>query len=100
MKRQVVNIRGPRGEALTIGGILCDRTTIYGNPYHIGPDGSREDVIAKHDVYFRRRIKEDPKFAEGVEKLRPHSLFLCWCFPRPCHVDNIIRYLEATDNEP
>jgi hypothetical protein len=30
--------------------VLIDRTTIYGNPYEIGVDGTRKEVIAKFKV--------------------------------------------------
>jgi len=63
-------------------GVLCDRTTPYGNPYVIGRDGNREQVIAK----FRCDVLP----TLDVSALRGRDL-LCHCKPKACHVDWILR---------
>lgn len=35
------------------GAIRIDRSTKWGNPYAIGHDGTREEVLAKHAEYAR-----------------------------------------------
>jgi hypothetical protein len=37
--------------------ILIDRTTKWGNPFIIGIDGTREEVIEKHRRWFLRNKK-------------------------------------------
>ena len=73
------------------GAVLIDRTTPLGNPFIIGRDGSREEVIEKN----RKRVCDDPKLMEQVMALRGQDL-LCWCWPNPCHGDF---YLEVANKE-
>lgn len=85
----VVNIREH------LDGIYCGRSSMFGNPYVIGKDGSRKDVIRKHHKYFHLRIRHDQRFREHVESLRGRFIF-CHCYPLPCHLDAIARYLHKT----
>lgn len=34
------------------GAILVDSCTVFGNPYQIGKDGNRDQVISKYEVDF------------------------------------------------
>jgi len=71
-----------------------DRTTQFGNPFHIGKDGTRDEVIKKYRIYFTGRIRKDLKFQKAVKALKGKTL-ACWCTPLHCHGDVIIEYLEA-----
>jgi len=73
-----------------------DRRSIFGNPFFIGKDGTREEVIEKYKKYFYKRIKTDVKFKESVLRLAGKTL-ICWCTPLPCHGDIIIEYLESLE---
>lgn len=70
--------------------VLIDRTSIYGNPYEIGIDGSRAEVIAKFKIYFDK----NKELQAEVEKLRGKKLG-CWCKPKACHGDVIVDFLET-----
>ena len=70
-----------------------DRLTEFGNPYRIGPDGTREEVIEKYRSYFEEKLK-DPKFKKAVLSLKGKVLS-CWCKPLPCHGDVIEEYLNV-----
>lgn len=63
---------------------LVDRTTAWGNPFWIGPDGTRACVVEKHRLWL-------PTQRHLVARL--HELvgldLLCWCWPKPCHACNI-----------
>jgi hypothetical protein len=69
-----------------------DRSTIFGNPFLIEKDGTREEVIAKYRIWFYKKL-EDPKFRQAVKSLRGKTL-ACWCSPLPCHGDIILEYLN------
>ena len=84
-----------RKRELEDGSRYVGRPTIYGNPFKIGPDGTREEVIAKYRKYFYDRLETDPKFKEAVEKLRGAKSLTCWCAPLACHADVIAEYLET-----
>jgi hypothetical protein len=66
----------------------CDyyigRPSIFGNPFHIGADGTRDEVIAKYEVYARDRLKHDPLFRAEVRNLYGKTLG-CYCAPLRCH---------------
>jgi len=89
MTTQVVNLRGrKRGSYEYIG-----RGSIYGNPFVIGRDGEREEVIEKHQRYFYTRIANDIVFLKAVLSLKGKVLG-CFCKPLHCHGDTIVEYLE------
>lgn len=66
----------------------------FGNPFRIGPDGTREEVIEKYRAWFKMRIKNDSEFRKRIEELRGKTLG-CFCKPLACHGDVIVEYLEA-----
>lgn len=63
--------------------VRIDRGTIWGNPFHIGPDGTRSQVIAK----YRAWILTQPQLLARLSELRGKTLG-CWCKPAHlCHGD-------------
>lgn len=64
-----------------IGATYVGRPTMYGNPYEIGKDGTREEVIEK----FRQHVMDHPGFhAQIIKNLKGKDL-VCWCYPEACH---------------
>lgn len=59
------------------------------NPYHIGKDGTREEVIAK----YRAWLLAQPDLLARLPELRGKAL-ACWCHPERCHGDVLITLLE------
>ena len=53
MKTKVVNVHKEPYD------VSIMRPSIYGNPYVIGSDGTREEVIEKFKKYFEQRIHDD-----------------------------------------
>jgi Domain of unknown function (DUF4326)/YspA, cpYpsA-related SLOG family len=73
--------------------IWCCRSTIFGNPYEIGKDGTREQVIERFKLWFAHLLK-DKKFVNELEKLRDRKVG-CFCKKEEsCHVDIIVDYLN------
>jgi hypothetical protein len=62
----------------------------WGNPYKIGRDGTREEVIDK----FERHLY-DSGLINQIHELRGRDL-VCWCAPEPCHGDVLLRLANAT----
>lgn len=73
--------------------IYIGRPSIWGNPFKIGCDGTREEVIAK----YREYVLSKPELLEQLESLRGKTL-ACWCKPLACHGDVLIELLN-TDQE-
>lgn len=74
--------------------LFIGRPSIYGNPFKIGRDGSREVVIQKYKAYFWKRLNEDAHFLSAVRALEGKRL-KCFCTPKPCHGDVIIAWFRA-----
>lgn len=71
--------------------ILIDRTTIWGNPFEIGKDGSREQVIEK----YRKRLMKSPKLIELAKQKLKGKVLGCWCSPLPCHGDILVEVCDG-----
>jgi hypothetical protein len=66
------------------------RPSRWGNPFVIGPDGTRAEVIDKYREYIL-----------GNEELLSHlpdlegKILGCYCHPLPCHGDVLVELLES-----
>lgn len=80
--------------------VLIDRTTMWGNPFIIGIDGSRNEVIIKFDQWLDGIILQDYKQKErqdildNIKQLRGQRLG-CWCKPKPCHGEILARRADG-----
>ena len=72
--------------------VLIDRRTRWGNPFKIGPHGTREDVIRKYEEWIQTRAE----LLAALPSLRGKRLG-CWCKPLACHGDVLAR---LADQEP
>ena len=63
--------------------VLIDRTTPWGNPFVIGVDGNRSEVITKYMQY----LAENPELYERAKVELKDKVLGCWCKPQPCHGD-------------
>jgi hypothetical protein len=78
------------------GSIYIGRPGPFGNPFKIGKDGDRDEVVRKFKWYFVRRIEEDVVFSGAVKMLKAEATALvCFCAPLKCHGDVISEYLET-----
>jgi len=62
--------------------LYIGRPSKWGNPFVIGRDGSRAEVIAK----YRAWIVAQPALMNALDELRGRDL-ICWCAPLACHGD-------------
>ncbi|KKN77095.1 hypothetical protein LCGC14_0364360 [marine sediment metagenome] len=69
--------------------ILIDRSTEMGNPFRIGRDGTRKEVIAK----YREWAPKQPWFQLALKRIRG-KIIGCWCAPRPCHGDILAEFAD------
>jgi len=73
------------------------RGSVLGNPFIIGKDGDREQVIAKYYQWIREQWLLDGDVKRELLRLvdvikRGNDLKLaCFCKPKPCHGD-ILKY--------
>ena len=69
--------------------VYIGRPSKWGNPFSIGKDGSREDVIRKYEEYLLGR----PDLMKALPELKGKVLG-CWCKPKACHGDVLVKYAE------
>jgi len=72
--------------------IYIGRPSKWGNPFSIGKDGTREEVIEK----YREYILNKPELLKSLPELKGKILG-CWCDPKPCHGDVLIELIEKGD---
>jgi uncharacterized protein DUF4326 len=70
--------------------VYIGRPSKWGNPYVIGRDGTREQVIAKYRAWVLRR----PELVAALPELRGKVLG-CWCAPQPCHGDVLVDLVHS-----
>lgn len=71
--------------------VYIGRPSVWGNPYHIGIDGTRREVIAKYEDWIKTR----PELLARLPELKGKALG-CFCSPLPCHGDVLARLAEST----
>jgi len=81
---KVVNIRKCKYE------VYIGRGSIYGNPFVIGKDGDRAEVIRKYANYASKFSKSQ------LDKLKGKVLG-CYCKPLACHGDVLVNLIEKQD---
>lgn len=74
--------------------VYIGRGSPFGNPFVIGRDGERKEVISKFKEYFYNKIQTDERFKKQVLRLK-NKVLGCHCKPMPCHGDIIKEYLET-----
>lgn len=69
----------------------------FGNPFRIGSDGSRDEVIER----YRGWLIAQPRLMEQLGTLKGKRLG-CWCHPQRCHGDVLVELVEgpAPDRAP
>jgi Domain of unknown function (DUF4326) len=74
------------------GAVYVGRPSKWGNPFMIGRDGTRAEVIAKYRAWLLR----NERLMAALPELRGKDL-VCWCAPCPCHGDVLIELANAED---
>ena len=69
--------------------VYIGRGSKWGNPFRIGIDGTREDVIKQ----YRDWIQTQPYLLNSLEELRGKTLG-CFCSPQACHGDILVELLN------
>jgi len=76
------------------GDVYIGRPSKWGNPFVIGPDGDRDEVISK----YRYWIEDRPELLAALSELKGKRL-VCYCAPKPCHGDVLAELADEVDPE-
>ena len=60
--------------------VYIGRPSKWGNPFEIGKDGTREEVIEKYRLW----VQDQPHLMDSLSELSDKILG-CWCSPKSCH---------------
>jgi hypothetical protein len=95
---RVLNMRGRRGVvpagAVYIGRVVPHlrlQMSRWANPFRIGRDGTRAEVVAK----YRDWLLQQPALIAALPELRGKDL-CCWCSPAACHGDTLLELANKT----
>ena len=87
---RIVNLKH-EPDAVARGAVRVDRRTRFGNPFVIGRDGTREQVVERYRADLWRRIRTGEVSLAELAALA-HKPLACWCWPRrPCHAEVLAR---------
>ena len=67
-----------------------DRRTVYGNPFAMPSDGTRDEVCDAYGLY----LKHKPSILKTLPSLRGKVL-ICHCVPARCHGLSILEAMGA-----
>ncbi len=90
MTETTTRVLNKRRDGTPAGSIYIGRPGKWGNPFEIGRDGTRAEVIAKHRAW----ICDQPALVASLPELRGRDL-VCWCAPAACHGDTLKELAHA-----
>lgn len=73
--------------------VYCGRGGPFGNPFVIGRDGTRTEVIEKYRQYFYSDRAQSLR-ALVSRTIRKGQRLGCFCKPLPCHCDVLVEYVN------
>lgn len=78
--------------------VYIGRPSKWGNPFSIGKDGNREEVIEKYKKWLWSAIKADRIEIHELLELDGKVLG-CWCSPAACHGEVLINAIQWAKGE-
>ena len=81
----MANVLNKKRSGVPAGAVYIGRPSKWGNPFVIGKDGTRNEVIAK----YRTHLLRDARLMATLPELRGKDL-VCWCAPCACHGDVLL----------
>lgn len=95
MTEPTLRVWSKRAPKYPASAIYIGRPTKWGNPFCIGKDGSRREVIAKYRAWLLMAEQEALREAVKSELLGKH--LLCWCAPDACHGDVLLKLANESE---
>ncbi len=67
--------------------VYVGRPTKWGNPYTVA-DYGKDKAIELYEMYLDQL---NPELAEDAKRELRGKDLVCWCAPKPCHADVLLR---------
>jgi len=71
--------------------VYIGRPSKWGNPFIIGKDGTRDDVVDKYHEWIMQR----PELIALAKKELKGKDLICYCSPNRCHGDVLIEIANS-----
>src|SRR5215510_11077505 len=100
---RIENKKTYRGDGVYIG-----RPSLLGNPFRIGENGTRAEVISLYRAWLWRQIKLRGDVYEELKRLAARAkngdlVLICWCKPANCHGDilkSAVVWMNSANTDP
>lgn len=83
--------------------VYIGRGSIFGNPFRIGKDGTRNEVIAKYNEHIYDIMYDADgdmtELGKAIYSLPSNAILGCYCHPKACHGDIIVKIWGELHNE-
>jgi len=76
--------------------VYIGRPSVWGNPFAIGRDGNRAEVIRKYEAWLRA----NPTLVARAKRELKSKVLGCWCAPLPCHGDVLVKIANEPQDAP
>ena len=86
---------GRKGIVFIDGKRYPEHDSIWCNPYKIGKDGNRDQVLEKYKKYITDKLNDDDMKKQLCE-LKDKCLG-CWCKPDKCHGDILLDLIKKSN---
>jgi hypothetical protein len=84
----MAKVLNKRTHGVPAGAVYVGRPTKWGNPFVVGKDGTRDEVINKY--WLLLCSANPPVTLADLQELRGKDL-VCWCAPCACHADILLK---------
>ena len=88
----VARVLNKHFHAIPRDAVYVGRGSPFGNPFRIGVDGRRDQVIAK----FERWLETQPELIEKIKRELRGKDLVCFCAPSYCHAEILMEIANGT----
>jgi len=81
-------------DGVPTGSVYIGRPTKWGNPFVVGKDGTREEVVEM----YRAWLAGQPGLVADARRELAGKNLVCFCAPKACHGDVLMEIANNSDS--
>jgi len=78
--------------------VFIGRPSKWGNPFVIGRDGDRKNVLESYALWIRTSIGQDDSLLDQIKMELKGKVLGCYCAPDTCHGDTLAKLADSTES--